>query len=199
MEAKPNPNMLARLEEIDTRLGYLVRQQEKTSELIAEMTPILREVMTTATAKLDDLEKKGYFAFGAEALKLGERVVEGFAPDDVRKLGDALVAILQTIRALTQPRILEIAGEASAVLESSDQAEPLGLIGMVRATRDDDVQKGMAVMMEVMRHVGRVARAVDEQQKASPSAERKAKLAAVLGPRKKRVLGVCLLYTSRCV
>jgi dissimilatory sulfite reductase related protein len=183
-------SMTDRLAAIDAQLAYLVRQQEKTSELIAEMTPILREVMGTATTKLDDLEKRGYFAFGKELVGLGERVVEGFEPDDVRKLGDAVVGILQTVRAMTQPRILEIAGEASAVLENSDDAEPLGLLGMVRATRDDDVQKGMAVMMEVMRHVGRAARAVQDQRKADPHEDRKAKLAAVLGPRKKKVLGV---------
>jgi TusE/DsrC/DsvC family sulfur relay protein len=180
----------ARLDAIDKQLAYLVRQQEKTAELFAEMTPILREVMATATTKLDELEKKGYFAFGKELLGLGERVVEGFGPEDVRKLGDATVGILQTVRAMTQPRILEIAGEASEVLAKSDEAEPLGLLGMVRATRDDDVQKGMAVMMEIMRHVGRAARAVEDQRKADPNAEKKAKLAAVLGPRKKKVLGV---------
>ena len=180
-------SMTGRLEAIDARLAYLVRQQEKTAELIAEMTPILREVMGTATTKLDELDKKGYFAFGKELVGIGERVVEGFEPDDVRKLGDAVVGILQT---MTQPRILEIAGEASEVLEKSDEAEPLGLLGMVRATRDDDVQKGMAVMMEVMRHVGRAARAVQEQRKADPNLDKKAKLAAVLGPRKKKALGV---------
>ena len=178
-----------RLEAMDVRLSYLVRQQEKTAELFSEMTPILREVMGTATTKLDELDKKGYFAFAKELVRASERVVEGFQPDDVRKLGDAVVGILQTVRAMTQPRILEIAGEAAEVLETSDHAEPLGLLGMVRATRDDDVQKGMAVMMEVMRHVGRAARAVEEQRKADPSAEKKAKLAAVIGPRRK-VLGV---------
>ena len=183
-------SMTDRLAAIDAQLAYLVRQQEKTAELIAEMTPILREIMGAATGKLDELDKKGYFAFGSELLKIGERVVEGFRPEDVRKLGDAAVGILEAVRAMTQPRVLEIAGEASAVLERSDEAEPLGLLGMVRATSDGDVQKGMAVMMEVMRHVGRAARAVEDQRKADPNAERKAKLAAVLGPRKKKALGV---------
>ena len=97
-------SMTDRLAAIDAQLAYLVRQQEKTAELIAEMTPILREVMGTATTKLDDLDKKGYFAFGKELVGLGERIVEGFQPDDVRQLGDAVVGILQTVRAMTQPR-----------------------------------------------------------------------------------------------
>ena len=182
--------LTAQLTAMDARLAHLVRQQEQTAELIAEMTPILREAMGTATTRLDALEKKGYFAFGKELLGVGERVVEGFSSDDVRQLGDAVVSILHSVRAMTTPRILEIADEAALVLEKADQTEPLGLLGMVRATRDDDVQRGMAVMMELMRHVGRAAHAAREQREVDPNADRKAKLAAVLGPRKKKVLGV---------
>lgn len=182
--------LTAQLAAVDARLAYLVRQQEQTAELIAEMTPILREVMGTATTKLDALDRKGYFAFGKELIAVGERVVEGFTPDDVRQLGDAVVSILHSVRAMTTPRMLEIADEAALALEKADETEPLGLLGMVRATRDDDVQKGMAVMMELMRHVGRAARAAREERAVDPSADRKAKLAAALGPRKKKVLGV---------
>lgn len=182
--------LLARLDAIDARLSYVVARQKKTEELFAEMAPILREVMGTATTKLGEMEQKGYFAFGKELLGVADRIATGFAPDDVRQLGDAVVGILQTVRAVTQPRVLEIASDASAVLEKADEAEPLGLLGMVRATRDDDVQKGMAVMMEVMRHVGRAARAVSDERKAEPAADKKAKLAAALGPRKKKALGV---------
>jgi tRNA 2-thiouridine synthesizing protein E len=182
--------LTARLTAMDARLSYLVRQQEQTAELIAEMTPILREALGTATTKLDALDKKGYFAFGKELIGVGERVVEGFTPADVRQLGDAVVSILGSVRAMTTPRMLEIADEAALALEKADETEPLGLLGMVRATRDDDVQKGMAVMMELMRHVGRAARAAREERKVDPIAERNAKLAAALGPRKKKVLGV---------
>jgi len=182
--------VMARLDAIDARLDQIVDRQKKSDELFSEMTPILRDVMGTATVRLDELDKKGYFAFGREALGVADRVVTGFAPEDVRQLGDAVVGILQTVRALTQPNVLEIASQASEVLERSDQAEPLGLLGMVRATRDDDVQKGMAVMMDVMRHVGRAARAVRDEHRPSAADEKKAKLAGVLGPRKKKALGV---------
>jgi dissimilatory sulfite reductase related protein len=178
-----------RLAAMEAQLTYLVERQKKTEELFSEMTPILREVMATATTRLGDLDERGYFAFGKELLAVSERVIEGFSPDDVRKLGDAIVGILQTVRAVTQPKVLEIASEASAVLEKSDQAEPLGLLGMVRATRDDDVQKGMAVLMEIMRHVGRAAAAVAEQKKADPTEQKRAKLAEALGPRRKKALG----------
>lgn len=172
-----------RLAAIEAQLAYLVERQKKTEELFAEMTPIARAAMATTTAKLDALDKKGYFAFARELARVGERVLEGFAPEDVRRLGDAVVGILQTVRAVTQPNVLHVADEAAVALEKADTAEPIGIFGAMRATHDDDVRKGIAVTMELMRHLGRAARAVTR----SPEEEdRKAKLAAALGPRRKR-------------
>lgn len=179
----------ARLESMTAQIAYLVEHQRKTDELFAEATPILREVMATATTKLDGLEKQGYFAFGRELVRVGERIVEGFSPADVQKLGDAVVGILEAVRAMTQPELLEIATEASASLRKVDEVEPIGLIGMVRATRDDDVQRGMAVMMDVMRHVGRGAEAIAAHRAARPAATKRAKLDAITGAKKRKVLG----------
>jgi tRNA 2-thiouridine synthesizing protein E len=189
MTSEDMRTLMRRLDAIDAHLADISRRQSRTDELLAEMSPIAKAVMATATEKLDVLDKRGYFTFGKEFVAIADRIVTGFSPDDVRQLADAVVGILRTVRAVTQPKVLEVADEAAAVLEHADKAEPLGLLGMVRATRDDDVQKGMAVMMEMMRHVGRAAQVISAERKASPQAVQKEKLAAVLGPRRKTALG----------
>lgn len=181
--------VLSRIDALAGQVAYLVQRQEKTEELFAEMMPIAREVIRTTTAKFDELEKKGYFAFGGEVVKVAQRVVESYSPADVRQLGDAVVSILDTVRAMTQPEVLAVMGEASEVLHHADAAQPIGLMGMVRATRSEDVQRGMAIVMELLKKVGKGAHAMSAKQ--SEEGDRKAKLAAVLGPRRNRkVLGV---------
>lgn len=177
--------VVAHLEALTAQVTWLVERQKKQEELLSEMTPILRAVMDTATERLDTLEKRGYFVFGRELVRVGERVVEGFSPEEVRQLGDAIVRILQTVKELTQPEVLAIAGEASRVLQNAHTTEPLGLVGMVKASRDDSVQRGMAVMLELMRHVGRASQAVEAQQRATPAAQRRSRLAEVTGSRRK--------------
>lgn len=179
----------AQLRTMQAQIDLLVARQRKTDELFEELGPILRAVVQSSTERLDALEKKGYFAFGRESLRVVERVVEGFSSDDVRQLGDAVVSILETVRALTQPEVLRVASEASDVLQNADRAEPIGLFGMVRATNDHDVQKGMSVMLELMRHVGRATQLVRERR-ASPMADKRAKLDAITGARRSRALGV---------
>jgi len=190
MEADKLDTVLARLDALNARVHDLTERQRKQDEFFSEMSPILKEVMATATTRLDALEKRGYFAFGRELVGVGERIVEGFSPDDVRLLGDSVVAILETVRTLTQPEVLAVAGEASEVLQKADQVEPIGILGMVRASRDEDVQKGMAVMMDVVRHVGRVAEIVAKRRAPRPADDRRARLAAVTGARRRSALGV---------
>lgn len=181
--------LAAKVEALTTQVAYLVERQKKQEELFAEMMPIAKEVLGTATSRLDDLEKRGYFAFGREALRVGERIVEGFGPRDVEALGDAIVSILETVRAVTQPDVLSTITEAANVIEGADRVQPLGLVGMVRASGDDEVQKGMAVMVEVLRHVGRASRTFAAKRAGSPAEQRRQKLAEALGPRRKKALG----------
>lgn len=180
----------AKLDDLTKQIAYLAERQRKNEVLVAEMMPIAKLVMATATTRLDALEKQGYFAFGKELVKVGERIVTGFTPSDVEKLGEAVVGILETVRAMTQPEVLQIAGEAAEAIQHTEQTEPIGLLGMVRATRDDDVQKGMAVLMDLMRHVGRAATVIADKRASSPMEQKRKRLASVTGARKaKKALG----------
>jgi tRNA 2-thiouridine synthesizing protein E len=178
-----------RLDAVLAQLAYVTERQRQQEELIAEMMPIAKTALATAVEKLDALDKQGYFAFGKELVEVGKKIVAGFSPSDVRELGDAAVQILQAVRTMTQPAVLAVAADATSVMDDASAVKPLGMFGMVRATRDDDVQKGMAIMIEVLRRIGHGANAMAAKQ--AQLEDKKAKLAKVLGPRKqKKALGI---------
>jgi len=121
-------------------------------------------------------------------MQIGKRIVEGFSPGDVHQLGDAIVQILEAVKAMTQPSVLEVAANAASVVDDAADVKPLGIFGMVKATKDDDVQKGMAIMLEVLRRVGHGANVAAGKRAALE--DKKSKLAGILGSRKqKKVLG----------
>jgi dissimilatory sulfite reductase related protein len=118
--------------------------------LYDELAPILREMMATATEKLDALEKDGTLAFGAELVQTGGKVL-------------------------------------AEALQQAQAAKPIGLMGVARAARDPEVQKGLAVVIELLRHVGRAANARNGTAlavAATPLATKRAKLDAVTGRRR---------------
>lgn len=178
-----------RLDTVLEQLAYLTERQRQQEELFAELTPIARAALGTATERLDALEKQGYFAFAKELVAIGKKVADGFSPSDVHELGEAVVYILRAVRAMTQPSVLGVATDAASVMEDASAVKPLGMFGMVRATRDDDVQKGMAIMIEVLRRIGHGANAI--ATKPAQLEDKKARLAATLGSRKqKKILGI---------
>jgi len=178
-----------KLDTVLAQLAYVAERQRQQEELIAELTPIGKAALATAIERLDALDKQGYFAFGKEVVEVGKRIIEGFSPTDVRQLGEAVVPILDAVRAMTQPEVLAVTTEATSVIDDKAEVKPLGMFGMVRATRDDDVQKGMGIMIEVLRRVGRGANAIAAQH--AELADKKARLAKVLGSRKRnKVLGI---------
>lgn len=178
--------ILQRLDAIQNQLAQLEQRQRAFDELFEELTPIAREAIATAIVKLDMLDKKGHFAFLGELAEVGRRVVEGFTPADVRQLAEAIVPMLDVVRALTRPEILQIASEAASALREGDHVRPLGAFRALRATRDDDVQKGLGLLIDVLRRVGHgINTATGDDRKAL---DQKAKLGELLGPRRQRML-----------
>lgn len=138
---------------LTAQVTVLVERQRVLDDLVAEAGPILRAMTDTGIDKLGAMERQGWFAFGAELVRVLERVVEHYQPDDVAALGDHVIDILDTVRNVTQPQVLEVANHATDALTGG--GKPVGMFGLVKATRDEEVQRGMAVALEVLRHLGR--------------------------------------------
>lgn len=146
-----------KVDHLTTLVAELVATQRRQSEFIQEFTPISREVMDVAIHTLHEAEQQGLFRLAAGLRDITLKIAGNYDDADLAQLKHSVTGILDTVRNLTRPDILEILNEAGDVLHQSDHIQPLGVGGMIKAGADVDVQRGMAVMIEVMRHVGRVA------------------------------------------
>lgn len=156
----------AKLDRIGRQVAMVAERQAKQAELFEEMQPILRLAMRSGAKRLAALEERGYFAFGRELSNLLDRVVTGYSPDDVKELGENVVTILDTVRNLTQPDVLELTNEAAESLHGGGSG-PVGVLDMLKASRDDDVQLGMSVLLDLVRRVGRTSAARSRDKKDS--------------------------------
>ncbi|HMV68552.1 MAG TPA: DUF1641 domain-containing protein, partial [Myxococcota bacterium] len=147
--------LAATLARVEDKLDRVLAAQRWTDDLIAEMTPVAREVIRAGGVTLGDLEARGYFAVGAELLALVDRVIAAYGPGEVRQLAEHVVAILDTVRHLTQPDLLAAVNEAGDLVQRADEVRPVGVFGAVAATRDEEVQRGLGVAVELLRHLGR--------------------------------------------
>ncbi len=149
--------LFARLDAIETKLDYVVERQEYVEDLIREMTPVLREAMTSMAGEMQTWEARGWFAMGKEMVGLFDRLANAYGPDDVREFSEVVVQIVDTVRNVAQPDVLDFANDATDVLHHADEVEPVGPLGMAKAASDADVRRGMAVALQFLRQLGQVS------------------------------------------
>lgn len=146
-----------KIDALTGQIAYLVERQELMEELIAEANPIIKAMMDAGIIEFAKWEKQGVFAFIKEMRGLFDQIITHYGPDDMRNLAEHVVEILDTVRNITQSDVLDMANEATDGLRDATGADPVGAWGVLRATKDEDVRKGLAVMVEVLRRVGRKA------------------------------------------
>ena len=148
------------LTEINRKLDAVVevtedlgRQLESFEDLREDFVPIAHEGMLIAYRKLHELEQAGVIDFLKESAGVFHTISTSFTQEDVKALGDNVVHILQTVRSLTQPEVLELADKAAGALKEAP-AEPLGRIGLLKSFRDPEVRKGLTMFLTVLRELG---------------------------------------------
>ncbi len=144
--------LLKRLLRNTGMLMRLVDTLEAGMDLTEELKPIGLQAFSDMVETLDRLEREGYFTFMRESWGIVERIVHEFNEEDVRALGDNVVAILKTVRNMTQPEILTLANQAiSAVQPSAAEEEEVSTLSLLRELKDPKVRQGMSRMLNLLK------------------------------------------------
>lgn len=93
---------------------------ESAADFMKDASPIVNEMIIDTIKKLNDFDKKGYFEFMAEAGAIVDNVVTHFTREDIRLLADNVVTILETVKSMTQPEMLNSVNNALKIYSSME-------------------------------------------------------------------------------
>jgi uncharacterized protein YjgD (DUF1641 family) len=128
---------------------------ESLIDLSETVKPIVDEAFGQGIATLADLEEKGYFVFARGGRRIMDTVVTSFSEEDVARLGDNIVLILNVIKEMTQPEIMNFVHNTLLVAEQEiSQPVDTSLLALLRQMRDPNVRRGLALTMRVLHVVG---------------------------------------------
>ena len=134
---------------------YFLDQIDTVTGLFEVSQPVLREAMNMATEVLGEMEHKGYFGFAREGMRMADNVVSAFTEEDARRLGDNLVLILNTVKQMTQPEILNFLHDTLLVAEvEAEKPVDTSYLALLNHMRDPAVRRGLALTMRVLHVVG---------------------------------------------
>jgi uncharacterized protein YjgD (DUF1641 family) len=139
-------------------LELLVDQIDGVMDLLAVAGPITKEAVAKATDVFDGLDRKGYFAFAQSGMRMADNVVTSFTPEDADHLADNIVLILNTVKDMTQPEIMNFLRTTLLVAEREvEKPVDTGLFSILRQLNDPAVRRGLALTLRVLRVVGQQA------------------------------------------
>ena len=136
-------------------ITHTFEQLENVRGFIEDFAPVSRQLSLDAMQKLHEMDSKGYFEFLREGTRALDNVVTSFTPEDVRNLGDNLVTILNTIKNLTQPDMLQAINNALNVYKKLDITveEDVSLRKLLREMNSPEVKRGLAFMVEFLKNL----------------------------------------------
>ena len=152
-------------------LEKMLDQLESLADLTDTLEPLANEAFGKAVDAMTELERKGYFTFARGGKRIVDNVVTSFSKEDVDRLGDNVVLILNTVKDMTQPEIMNFVRNTLLVAEQEvDKPVDISTIGLLRQMRDPAVRRGLALTMSVMRVIGSQASNNGQDQESQVSA-----------------------------
>lgn len=145
--------VMKRLMRNTRNIEKMLDQMEAVSELTSEVMPLTEGMFLTLMSRLDEMERKGYFTFLQGGMEIMDTVVSNFTEEDVTQLGENIVLILNTMKEMTQPEVMQLLSSTASVMREEDIPENVSMLYLMRQFNDPAVRKGLARTMNVLKTV----------------------------------------------
>ncbi len=124
-------------------------------DLMKDVGPIANEVIIDTTKKLNEFEQKGYFEFIREFGHIIDNVVTYYGVEDMRMLADNVVAILDTVKNLTQPDMLKSVDNAVKVFASIEMENipEYSIFKVMREMNKPEMKKALGFFITFMKNM----------------------------------------------
>ena len=144
-----------KLDTVIAEISLQQRHRREMDDLRDDLMRVGKDMYKTVLVDMDELDRKGYFAFIRELSAVLNRVVTSFSAEDVKKLGDNIVTILTTVKNLTQPEIMHTINNAMTVYRSVDVRVPenVSLLSLLKELNTPEAKRGMTYAIRFLKAV----------------------------------------------
>lgn len=130
---------------------------ESAADFMKDASPIVNEMIIDTIKKLNDFDKKGYFEFMAEAGAIVDNVVTHFTREDIRLLADNVVTILETVKSMTQPEMLNSVNNALKIYSSMEMESvpSYSVWKLMREINKPEMKRTLGFMVTFMKNMAK--------------------------------------------
>lgn len=128
---------------------------ESLTDFMKDAGPIANEMIIDFIKKLHEFEQKGYFEFFKEATKIVDNIVANFTAEDVQSLADNIVTIMNTIKGMTQPEMLNSVNNALKVYGSMEMEKvpEYSIWKLMRELNKPEMKRALGFAVTFMKNI----------------------------------------------
>ena len=136
-------------------LNTMLTQMEGAADLFTDLKPLGKQMFDELMENLNEMDRKGYFEFFSEAVKIIDTVITSFNVDDVKLLKENIVSILMTVKSMTQPEMLSSANNALGFFQKMDidVQKDISYFKLIKQLKDPEVKRGLSFMLEFVKNM----------------------------------------------
>ncbi len=136
-------------------INMMLDTLESMTDLARDVAPVANEMIIDGTRKLHEFEQKGYFDFMREVGTIIDNIITHFSTDDIRALSDNIVTIMETVKNLTQPEMLQSVNNAVKIFASMDidKAPQYSVWRLMKELRQPEMKKALGFFVMFMKNL----------------------------------------------
>ena len=137
---------------------FALKQMASMIEFVKDLEPLLKSAVPQTIHYLNELEQKGVFRIIKATVDLRTKVAASYTAEDIDSMGDGIVALLGLTKSLSDPKTVELLEKLSQIPSKVEleNAKSVGVFGLASAGFDPEISKGLGVLMELTKAMGRI-------------------------------------------
>jgi uncharacterized protein YjgD (DUF1641 family) len=138
-------------------LGMVMETLESITDLMKDLTPIVKQVGLDGIQKFHELEQKGYFEILNQLGKTIDQVLLKYSIEDLQKLSENLVPVVDTLTTIADPKLLNKINAAANSLKdiNPDEIEEYSVWKMLRQLNKPEVRKSLGFVMAFINNISK--------------------------------------------
>ncbi|MGC8879500.1 MAG: hypothetical protein ACP5R2_09770 [Anaerolineae bacterium] len=145
--------LLKRLLRDTCLLGQMLEQLESAMDFWQDFSPLTRDVVITLMNRLDEMERKGHFAFLRALLDSFDEVVASFSREELEQLRHNVGPLVATLKELARPETQYVLQRTLSALQE-DGAADISLFNLLRQLNKLTTRRGLARTLHVLAALG---------------------------------------------
>ena len=138
-------------------LGMVMETLESFTDLAKDVTPIIKQIGLDGVQKFHELEQKGYFELLNQLGKTFDQVLSKYSIEDIQKLSENLVPVIDTLSTIADPRMLGKINAAAVALRdiNTDEIEDYSVWRLMKQLNKPEIRKSLGFIMAFINNVSK--------------------------------------------